>query len=89
MCGLVSSSLGIMTNAGGIFFSPIAAELGQPTATVNPKNVIDSSVTWSSEDPSIATVSSEGLITAVAPGKTYIYATAHNGKVGKCTITGK
>lgn len=35
MCGLVSSSLGIMTNAGGIFFSPIAAELGQPTATVN------------------------------------------------------
>ena len=35
MCGLVSSSLGIMTNAGGIFFSPIAAELGQPTAMVN------------------------------------------------------
>ncbi len=35
MCGLVSSSLGIMTNAGGIFFSPIAAELGQPTALVN------------------------------------------------------
>ncbi|MBO4808320.1 MAG: Ig-like domain-containing protein [Lachnospiraceae bacterium] len=64
-------------------------ETAQPTATVNPKNVIDSSVTWSSEDPSIATVSSEGLITAVAPGKTYIYATAHNGKVGKCTITVK
>ena len=35
MCGLVSSSLGIMTNAGGIFFSPIAAEFGQPTAAVN------------------------------------------------------
>ena len=35
MCGLVSSSLGIMTNAGGIFFSPIAAELAQPTAAVN------------------------------------------------------
>ena len=35
MCGLVSSSLGIMTNAGGIFLPPIAAELGQPTATVN------------------------------------------------------
>ena len=35
MCGLVSSSLGIMTTAGGIFFSPIAAELGQPTAAVN------------------------------------------------------
>lgn len=64
-------------------------ETAQPTATVNPKNVIDSSVTWSSADPSIATVTSEGLITALAPGKTYIYATAHNGKVGKCTITVK
>lgn len=35
MCGLVSASLGVMTNAGGIFFSPMAAELGQPTAAVN------------------------------------------------------
>ena len=35
MAGLISSSLGIMTNAGGIFFTPIAEELGQPTAAVN------------------------------------------------------
>ena len=35
MAGLVSSSLGILTNTGGIFFNPIAAELGQPTAAVN------------------------------------------------------
>lgn len=35
MAGLVSSSLGIMTNAGGIFFTPIAGELGQSTAAVN------------------------------------------------------
>lgn len=35
MSGLVSSSLGIMSNAGGIFFTPMAAELGQPTAAVN------------------------------------------------------
>ncbi len=35
MSGLVSSSLGILSNAGGIFFSPMAAELGQPTAAVN------------------------------------------------------
>ena len=35
MAGLVSSSLGIMTNAGGIFFTPIASELGQSTAAVN------------------------------------------------------
>ena len=35
MAGLISSSLGIMTNAGGIFFTPIAREMGQPTAAVN------------------------------------------------------
>ena len=35
MSGLVSSSIGILTNAGGIFFTPIAEELGQPTAAVN------------------------------------------------------
>ena len=35
MAGLISSALGIMTNAGGIFFTPIAEELGQPTAAVN------------------------------------------------------
>lgn len=59
----------------------------QPTATVNPKGVIDSNVTWSSSDPAIATVTPDGTITAVAPGKVTILATAHNGKVGKCTIT--
>ena len=35
MCGLIASSMGIMTNAAGIFFSPIAEELGKETASVN------------------------------------------------------
>ncbi len=35
MCGLVASSLGIMTNVAGIFFTPIAEELGSETAAVN------------------------------------------------------
>ena len=64
-------------------------ETAQPVATVKPANAIDLTVTWSSSDPAIATVTSEGVITAVAPGKTTILATAHNGKVGKCTITVK
>ncbi|MBO4808330.1 MAG: Ig-like domain-containing protein [Lachnospiraceae bacterium] len=62
-------------------------ETVQPVATVNPKGVIDPNVTWSSSDPAIATVSPDGTITAVAPGKVTIFATAHNGKVGKCTVT--
>ena len=35
MCGLVASSIGIMTNTAGLFLSPIAAELGKETAAVN------------------------------------------------------
>ncbi|MBO4808324.1 MAG: Ig-like domain-containing protein [Lachnospiraceae bacterium] len=64
-------------------------ETAQPVATVNPKDVIDPNVTWSSSDPAIATVAPDGTITAVAPGKVTILATAHNGKVGKCTVTVK
>ena len=35
MCGLVASSIGIMTNTAGIFLNPICAELGQETSAVN------------------------------------------------------
>ena len=35
MCGLIASSMGIMTNVAGIFFTPIAEELGTDTASVN------------------------------------------------------
>ena len=35
MCGLVASTLGIMTNVAGIFFTPMAEELGKETAAVN------------------------------------------------------
>ena len=35
MCGLVASSIGVMTNTAGLFFGPIAKELGTETAAVN------------------------------------------------------
>ena len=35
MCGLVASSIGILTNTAGLYFSPIASELGSSTAAVN------------------------------------------------------
>ncbi len=39
-------------------------------------NLLDTSVTWSSEDPSIATVDGNGLVTGVAEGSTTISAAA-------------
>ena len=61
----------------------------QPIATVSPNGVIYSNVAWTSEKPEIATVAEDGTITAVAPGRTTIYATAYNGKQGRCTVTVK
>ena len=44
------------------------------TATVTPDTATNASVTWSSSDEAIATVDSEGKITAVAPGTATITA---------------
>ena len=46
------------------------------TATVTPDTATNTSVTWTSSDEAIATVDSEGKITAVAPGTGTITATS-------------
>jgi uncharacterized protein YjdB len=56
------------------------------TATVSPSNATNKTVTWSSENTSVAKVSSSGKVTPVSNGTTYITATTANGKSAKCTI---
>ena len=41
-------------------------------ATVEPADAVDKTLTWTSENPSVATVSSTGLVTAVSNGSTNI-----------------
>ncbi len=55
-------------------------------ATVSPSNTTDSNVTYYSSDDDIATVSSDGTITAVKGGTATITAIA-GGKSAKCTVT--
>ena len=59
------------------------------TATVYPENAPDTSVTWTSDDPDIATVTIDGVVTAITKGKTTIIATskANNLITGKCDVT--
>ena len=58
------------------------------TATVAPDNATDKTVTWTSSNPSVATVEN-GVVTAVACGTAVITATAADGSgaSASCTVT--
>lgn len=59
----------------------------QITATVEPGNADDKTVTWSSSDTNIATVNSNGLITFVAEGTATITAETSNGIKATVSVT--
>ena len=86
-------------NSGSIF-SHIAVTLNKTSfymqtgttetliATVLPGNTSNQTVSWSSSDTGVATVSENGLITAVALGTaTITVTTADSGKTASCTVT--
>ena len=56
-------------------------------ATVNPDNAYDKTLTWTSLDDQIATVDSNGNVTAVSKGTTTIIATANDGSNIKASCT--
>jgi uncharacterized protein YjdB len=59
------------------------------TATVLPYNATNKVVSWSSSNPDVATVSSSGLVTPVAPGSATITATTTDGTnlSASCQVT--
>ena len=65
-----------------------ATKTHQLTATVSPNNATDKSVTWTSSNNEVATVSDNGLVTGVAGGKCTITVTSNSGgKVASCTVS--
>lgn len=60
-------------------------ETEQLTATIEP-TVSDHSVTWSSDDTTVATVSSSWLVTCVTPWDATITATTSNGLTATCGV---
>ena len=57
-------------------------------ATITPANATNQNVTWNSSDTGVATVSANGLVTAVAAGTATITVTTADGnKTAACTVT--
>ena len=60
---------------------------GKLSATVLSASAADKSITWSSSNTDVASVSSNGTVTAKKAGTAVITATATNGKSASCTVT--
>ena len=56
------------------------------TATILPEDATDKTLTWTTDNETVATVAG-GVITAVGAGETVITATAANGVKATCTLT--
>lgn len=64
-----------------------ATETVQLTATVLPETTTDKSVFWKSSVPEVATVTQDGLVTAISVGEAVITATNSAGQSDEITIT--
>lgn len=56
------------------------------SATVSPSNATNQSISWSSSNPAVATVTSSGYVTAVGPGTAVITASC-GGYSARCTVS--
>jgi uncharacterized protein YjdB len=97
--GTFSLTINIKVSAISVWGTDNATTISTDNGTLQllkkttPANALDTTVTWSSSDATIATVSSTGLITAILDGNVTITATANDGSGIKgsisLTITGQ
>lgn len=66
-----------------------AGKTASLTATVTPADATDKTVTWSSSNTAVATVSASGVVTGVSQGTAVITAKTSNGLTATCTVTVK
>lgn len=85
---MMTPATGITLNKTSLILTT-AGQTSTLTATVTPNDATDKSVTWTSSNPDVATVSSAGVVTAVANGAATIKATTADGSdlTAKCAVT--
>lgn len=62
-------------------------ESAELKVNITPSSATDQSVLWTSQDPKIATVDKNGVVTAVQIGSVAIAATTVNGKSATCSVS--
>lgn len=66
----------------------VVGETDNLVATINPSTAIDKSVTWTSSNPSVASVDNNGRIVALSVGSTMITVTSTDGgKRAQCAVS--
>ena len=97
--GDVAAVIDVMQNAGGVAYLPTSVKLNKSSfgfgvgmevtlvPTIMPDNTTENTLTWSSSNPSVASVTQDGVVTGVAEGTTTITATTVNGKKAACEVT--
>ncbi|WP_158602318.1 Ig-like domain-containing protein [Cohnella endophytica] len=77
---------GVSLNASALTVG--AGKTADLKAILEPGNATNRAVTWKSQNTNVATVSANGKVTAIAPGKTVITATTEEGSfTAECTVT--
>lgn len=69
--------------------SPITVSVGQTiklTPTIMPSDAT-TTLTWSSDDETIATVDANGMVTGIKKGMTFVSVETNNGKTAYCKLT--
>lgn len=82
----------VITSVNKVTVSPktVTVELNettQLTATVEPADADDTTVTWTSDNEEVAAVGENGLVTGTGVGQAVITATSVNGKTATATVT--
>lgn len=76
----------ITLNKSDIVLEENSDESVQLTATISPQNALNKTITWSSSDTSVATVTGLGVVKPHKPGKAVITARSANGITGSCIV---